>query len=184
MDMKAQQGKQAVSDDELRHLQTLQAALTAGILVFLLVVLVIANGNGAGTRVPGKASLQSLTLLTYIHLAFAVCSLTLAPLLFARRLGRQDSASAPGSGMQDPALISSQDLARLRSAVILRLALWEWPALFGLVVLLLAAYRGALASHPLYWINVLSALIFIALAVMTFPTRDRISRILAERHTG
>jgi hypothetical protein len=92
--------------------------------------------------------------------------------LYPRILLRARPAdAAPATPASDPA---TWFLVRIRTAEILRLALLEAPALFGLVVCVLAAFNGVLHAHPVYWLNALPAVVLIAYATLNFPTLDRL----------
>ena len=151
-------------------MQVVQAALMAGVLVFGLVVMLLAiRPQTMGTPTPARM----LTLFSLVHGAMAVGTWSLAPLLQTALLARARPESGAGVG--------TAALAAIRSAGLLRLALLEGTALFGLVVCLLAALGGALREQPLYWLNALSALAFLAYAALSFPTRERVETFFAER---
>ncbi len=162
--------RQALGPNELRAMQAIQAALMAGVLLFSLVVVLLAIRPQAAALATPPAT---LTLLSLVHGAMAIGIWSLAPMLQTALLAR----ARPESGASEAAAA----LAAIRSAGLLRLALLEGPALFGLVTCLLAARGGALREQPLYWLNALSAGAFLAYAALSFPTRERVETFYAER---
>jgi len=164
----------ALGDVELRAMQVVQVALMAGVLFFGLVVAVLAiRPQTVGAAPPTPAA--TLSLLSLVHGAMALGAWAVAFLLHGALLRRAVADEAAGTG--------ADALAALRKAMLVRLALLEGPALFGLVVCLLAALGGALRATPIYWLNALSALAFLAIAVLSFPTRERVETSLVE-HFG
>ncbi|MBM4117619.1 hypothetical protein FJ251_07705 [bacterium] len=169
MDRPGISGKQALrpSPGELRALQIVQVALMGGVLLFGLVVVLIAMRPPAAGAAP--IAQRVLVLLSAVHAVIALIVWSLAPLLqglLVARLGAQ-LGTAGGVGA-------------LRGALIVRLALLEGPALFGLVICLIAATGGALRATPLYWLNALSAVAFVGYGVLSFPTAERLEA-LADR---
>jgi hypothetical protein len=69
-------------------------------------------------------------------------------------------------------------LGLVRRVTIIRLALLEGAAFFGLAVVLIAKMTGVVAAAPVYWLNALSAVIFIGFVMFTLPTRDTINDLL------
>lgn len=160
--------KQALrpSASELRALQVVQTALMGGVIIFGLVVVLLAMRPPAA----GAAAIPQrvLVLLSAVHAVIALGIWALAPIVQGLLLARLRAQAGPNA-----ALIAGA----LRSALILRLALLEGPALFGLVICLLAATSGALRATPLYWLNALSALAFLAYGVLRFPTMERLEAL-------
>ncbi len=166
--------RHALGDAELKALQAIQAALVTGVLLFGLVVVVLAiRPQSIGAAPPTPAA--TLTLLSLVHGVMALGAWAAAFLLHGALL----RSAGAGAGAPDGAL----SLAALRKATLVRLALLEGPALFGLVVCLLAALGGTLREAPIYGLNAVSALAFLAFAALSFPTRERVESSLTE-HFG
>lgn len=155
-----------VDDADLRSLAILQAALGAGPLFVWLVVLGLwqmpPSSDGAAA---GPDQVRLITLLSAVHVMVALSSYAAGALLFSRVLHQR----AP----RDP-------LGRLRAATALRLALLEGPALFGAVICLLAVQPGVAEQVPLVWLNATSTFVLLFVVVVTFPTRERVERLLRE----
>ena len=82
------------------------------------------------------------------------------------------------AALADPA---KRAVVTLRMALVLRLALLEAVALFGIVVCYLAVLTGTLHESPLYWLNGLPAVLLALHTLLSFPTRDRMESALQER---
>lgn len=163
-------GDVQVGDDEVRALGVLQAALGAGPVFFWVTIVVLSQLPAAQGRTAEAEQVQFLTLLSAVHAFMCLSGWTMGWLLFQRTLA-------------SPAAARGGPMARLRAATILRLALFEGPALLGAVICLLAVQLGAAKELPLVWLNAISTFVLLFLIVVTFPTRDRVEQTLrgAER---
>ena len=160
-----QAARDAARSGELRALQILQIALMSGVSLFAAVVValsVVARPGLTGDALPA-ATLRTLSI---VHVALAAFAWGLDPLLQSLML-RQ---GAPGPTLGP--------LAALRQATLTRLALLEAPAILGLVICLLAQRGGVIAAQPLYWLNALSAVAFVAYGALSFPTQARVEERL------
>ncbi|MBX2992483.1 MAG: hypothetical protein KF749_15125 [Bacteroidetes bacterium] len=138
-----------------------------GALAFLTVTIVLYAG--AIPDVYGDVSL--LDTLSSIHAIYAFGAYSLAMLLYKRQIAGSETDVNPDADRV------SAFLSRVRTAQIVRLALYEGAAFMGLVVCMLAAMNGTLHVHPIYWWNVASTAILAGLIVLTFPTRTKIIQI-------
>lgn len=160
---------------QLRVDALLQGALTAAPLLFSAVAIQVgqaARGEG------GAAALVWVGKLGVLHLALAAALWLLSPLaealLFREKALRKAAARRlPENPVHAPGP-AGQCLALLRSARILRLAMYEAPALLGGLVLFLAAREGLLAAYPFLWVNAASAFALVARSLTSWPTRGRV----------
>lgn len=90
------------------------------------------------------------------------------------------SIFVPGRFLSSTSRVSGESLTtvtaftRIRTSCILRAALLELPALFGLCVITIAVMRGYMQTHPVYWINIVPALVMIVSLLYQIPTREKI----------
>lgn len=156
--------REAVTETILTELRVLHVALMLGVLLFLGVVLALhllsVRQDAADAAIPDA--------LSVVHAA-----LFLAATAVGLALTRRRPAPAP-----DAAGRAANALAVVRRAHIAGLVLLEGAALFGLVVCLLAVLQGAMQDQPLYWLNLLSTGVFLAVTAATIPTRDRVETTL------
>ena len=61
-----------------------------------------------------------------------------------------------------------------RSVMIIRLALLDGVALFGLVLLLLSASNGSLHERSIIWLALTPVVILLGFVFLTFPTKEKI----------
>lgn len=158
-------GELPVSDQEVRALGVLQAALGAGPLMFWAVIVAMSQLPELQGKTPEPGQAQLVTLLSAVHAFMCLSCWTLGVFLFQRTL----TSDVPLRG---------GIMTRLRAATILRLALFEGPALLGAVTCFLALQLGAARELPLVWLNAISTFVLLFMVVVTFPTRERVERTI------
>jgi len=177
--MDEQELRRALRDSaELRILTILQLAMTAGVILFLLVVVVLHVAREAGPVDSTMA--RTAQILSVVHVATAVGCWGMAFFLYNAllRAGNRAAVDEPRDEHSDENTKTDSQARHsflaLRNATMVRLALLEAAAIFGLVVLLIAALCGVLGKQPLYWVNLVSPVFFIAFAFLTLPSEDRV----------
>ena len=161
----------------LQSLQIVQLAMASGVLILAGAVLVLHLTGASRSAAPALPERDLVWPLTLAHAAAALGLWALAlliPALFLRpaRLFRSGPSSVrPSSDIPGR---ERRCLDAFRGAFILRVALLEAPALFGLVLCLLASMSGRLEEQPAYWLNGLSAVVFLLFVAVSFPTRHRV----------
>ncbi|GIV61884.1 MAG: hypothetical protein KatS3mg044_0750 [Rhodothermaceae bacterium] len=163
--------RRVLTPANVRTLQVIESALAAGVTLFAVVIFFLYLTRSA---VPGDAAdVQLIRMLTYGHLLVAVGVYTVVGRVYAMMLG---GTGAPAT--------AEEAWNRLRTAGIVRLALLEGVALFGLVVCLLAVIAGVMARHPGYWINLISAVGMVGFVALHFPTTDRLEQTFRTHFGG
>jgi hypothetical protein len=128
---------------------------------------------------PGEASLDSVRTLTFVHLAFLMANVGFS-LFYAQKLFSPE-AMKDAFTLETPDAVIQRCILQQRTTVIMRLALMEGSALFGLAVCMIGATNGVLRAVPEYWINLLSPFLLIGFGIATFPTKERLVDWFAER---
>jgi hypothetical protein len=170
----------ALDPSSLRLTRMIQGGLAAGVLTFLLVTVFLAVTVEKGAVPQGM--IDAVTVLSAAHVVLAFAAVSVGRIVFNSRFSPDRMAAVfevGDSGQRGTALAGV-----FRAAVIVRLALLEAAALFGLVILLVAAFNHVLAEVPEFWGNGLSAAAFIVYALVTFPTRSRVELVLREKIVG
>lgn len=160
----------AVRPNDLRITSIIQLALVASPLFFLLVIFLLITRSDGVEGAGGENTF--LWLLTIVHLAMTVAAFLMGHFLAAFRAA-QLRTGFDASGFDAEALAQAC-VAQHRFMTILRLALMEGAAYFGLVVCLLAVNAGALPADGKYWINLVSTLLLVGYGLFTLPTKERI----------
>jgi len=143
--------------------------MAIGVLVLFFVVLFYAIDLSGQI---GLGDDSVIRMLSIVHLAYGALMYPFSMFIFHRISTRR-------TGPPSDAASSDQVLNSLRIASVVRLAMIEGVAFFGLVVLFLAIQSGILQQVPLYWLNSCSSLIMLTFVVYAFPTRERLERLIA-----
>ena len=159
-------------NEEVLTLQIIYASLAGGIVLFTAVVLFLSLTAAQGGPATDPALVR---ILTGVELAITVPLIYVSSLVFRTRLE---------SAARDDRVPNASLPAVLRSALILRVAILEGGAMFGLVVCLIAVTSGVMQTNPAYWINLIGVLAMLTVVSQGFPTRDRLVEIYQSRILG
>jgi hypothetical protein len=167
---------------KLKELQIVYLALGFGVFIFTIILFFIYT-TISGMVVSTDDS--QILIMTIIHLILLSSSFPLSKFLFiniirgrwAAKLVSQDSGLHKDGVHLEPAKAFWD---RIRTAHIIRLALYEGIALFGLVTCSLAVFNGVLQSYPIYWINMISSFIFIMILAYNFPSSEKMESFFRE----
>ena len=167
----------ALTPSQVTIAQIITGALLMGVLMFALVVFYMYEQAVPGS--PGAAEIDTIRTMTFVHLFFLVVNVGVGWFLAQRIFSPQSVAAAVGT--EDTAALSARLVMQQRSAMIIRLAVMEGAAFFGLVICLLGSMNGVLRVMPEYWINLLSPFLLVAYGIATFPSRERLVSWFEER---
>lgn len=159
-----------LTDANVLTLRVIHIAIAAGVLLFCGVVLFLYVSMASEVRTVGEDEFQLIQLASFAHLVVAFTAYAAANFLFNIQF-KEDKLSVQS---ETPA---EQCLTMIRSALILRIALYEAPALFGIVVCLLAIMNGVLYVQPLVALNLITTLILLGLVVNTMPSKERLETL-------
>lgn len=162
-----------LDEGDLRGIQLVQVGLVMGVVMFMGVVLVLTRTPTAVETPPDPqlfkilSGVNALLLLQGYPVAFFLFNALTKP----KKIG-------PVEGPEDAV---RKALGVFRSAMMLRAALLEGPALFGLVVIFLAHAQGALEPNAWIWANTLAPMLFLAATGVSFLTKKRLVDLIEDR---
>lgn len=168
--------RQSLNDSAVRTLQIVHAAIGMGATLFLAVVLFLYyRGLPSGPETAQTA--PDLMTMTLIHgVMLAVC-VWLSGFLYSRAFAEKQVrayAGNGGSGEGTPRLGPGDILMIIKNARIIKLAVLEGPAFFGLAICFMGVTGGAIYREPYYWINLASYGILALTVYRDFPTKDKL----------
>lgn len=163
-----------LDEGDLRSIQIIQIALVLGVFMFLGVIVVLTRTPSAVETPPDP---QFFKVLSGVNALLLLQGYPAAFFLFGLLTKPEKLTPLPA----EPAAAVRKALGVLRSGVIVRAALLEGPALFGLVVIFLAHAQGALEPSPWIWANALTALLFLAASGVSFLTKRRLVDLVEDR---
>ncbi|MBX7153210.1 ATP synthase F0 subunit C [bacterium] len=181
-----QEFQSKLTDAHIKTLQIIQAALGVGVTAFLGVVVFLYTAQPEYDQRMADQNLDLIKILTLIHALMAATLYYGSTFIYNMQFTESKLREAvsktfndeKGQPITDPVF---KCMVVIRTAMILRLAMLESSALFGLVICLLAVTNGVMHHYPEYWLNLITAALFLSLVVMLFPNRERIEGIFVNK---
>jgi hypothetical protein len=164
-----------LTPEYLQITRILQAALVSGPTLFAAGLLAFFFFT-VQPPTPALQAVQTMDRLSVAHVGFTIVAYLLAPLLFSRVM--TGTRLDPGGDSTTPDELARQALLLLRTAIIVRLAVLEGAAFFGIAVCVLGVSGGVLYTNSTHWLNLGSTLLLVLFGFLTFPTRDGLLDIL------
>lgn len=153
--------RQAVDQQVLLGLRVIFGSFLMGVYAFTIISVIMYFDKASDPDF--VAPLESnATLLTYIALGYIVLAIPLSSMLFKRFLKTHIH--------ENPHVI----VANIRSAMLVRLAVFEGAALFAATGILIGALDGFLVENPIIWINLVPIAYFTLHILMNWPTTSKI----------
>jgi hypothetical protein len=174
----------ALTPERVRVGMIIQATLAGGALLFFFAVLAIGS-----LRRPGDSreiDLDMLTTMTMVCIIFFLADAAIGYFLYHAQFKPDRLEKAYSSDLLDkdgntiPASPADKAVSIIRTSMLIRTALLEGAAFFGLATLMVGAQQGAFSTVPWIWINALPLLVLLLWVMMTFPTSNRLERIFEE----
>lgn len=169
----------ALTPSQISGMQIIQAFLAFGVVLFAGVVVLMYLSLGSPERdLPQDFAVQTIGLMTVVHLVLAIVIYLVAPrienIIYKQAKNNSDARTTTIA-------LAGQALGVIRTARIVRLALYEGVALLGLVICYLAMTMNVMVAHPVYWVNAATAAIMAGYVVLTFPNPERLTAIFNEK---
>jgi hypothetical protein len=187
-DVKSSEFESALTASAMKTLQTVQAAFMMGVLVFTAVIFITYGMHDDSADITDTTEIMNT--LSIVHCAIAMGAYAAARFVYEARFkpgqlmrGLQ-LEPRDASGNITASTPAQKCIAIIRSALILRFALLQTAAFFGLVTCVAGVTSGVMASHPEYWANLISGAVLVTFGLATFPNRERVVRIFEERIRG
>ena len=174
--------EQTISKKDILVLQIIHLGLGLGVLIFLALTVFM---NSLDLQEQQMADTGFLNILTLLHFLFAIIFIPLSGKVFESFFS-ENWWSKIFSRQLKPQLAKTSDTGQkvmiiLRTAYILRLAMLEFVAFFGIMVCFLGVISGTLSDYPIYWINLFSAIFFLGFIWINFPRREKVLEIIRSR---
>ncbi len=173
--------EQSLTPEMIRTIKIIQGTLGSGVILFALVIYVISQLPSFKNQTADSSILSILPILTGVHLIFGIVALIASRFVF-KSIVNESKVHSFGTGLTaNPSLanqsIGEKCLTVIKIGIIMRSAMFEGVAFFGLVICLLGVLGGVLKSNPIYLINTISALLYIVYTIWTFPSKEKLEEI-------
>ena len=149
----------------VRTFQIIQGTLMGGATMFLLVILMLHMQGSSG----GTSETEVLDILSMVHAVFALSAFGASKIVFEKMFSEGAILNA-----SDPYVAA---VGTMRGAMLVRMAIMEGAAMFGLVICIIAVTGGLTQTEPVYFLNAASYALFILIGLQTFPTKDSLTAI-------
>jgi hypothetical protein len=156
--------RQAVDSSIIMGLRVIFGSFLMGVIVFTVfsVILYFNQVADPDLVVPVESN---ATLLTYLALGYMILAIPISSILFKRFLKTHQKTDAYAI------------VANIRSAIMVRLAIFEGAALLAATGLLIGAMDGFLVENSNLWINLVPIGYFTLHIVANWPTTAKIVAI-------
>ncbi len=181
-DITLEEFQKVLTPQNIRVLQVIFLALGLGVIIFAIIAIAFYFLLPQNEE---PASTTTLQVLTTIHLLLFPIIFFISKRMYDRIFQSNRFSQLP----DDPAqlaqisrhILTENLLGIIRTTSIIRLALWEGLALFGLTICFMGSLVGILQHHPLYWVNLISAIVFEMMVFNEFPTRPKVELLFREK---
>ncbi len=172
----------ALTPQRIRVFMIISLALLTGCTLFLGIILFLYSKTESAEMVSENSVLP---LMSLVHGCMALVGYIPAYWIgryFASPKGLMTLAkNSAGAVTGENMTMESRCIGAMFTGFMIRAAILEGMALFGLIVCLLGVLDGQIHLQPVYWGNLFSYILFAAVTVWTFPTKSRLETIFKER---
>jgi hypothetical protein len=162
----------AMTPDYLRALAVIHMAVSAGPIIFAVAVVFVMSNIREMTPVPQDIVL--LNILSLADLLIMASAWFVGTFIFQRLSSSWKTGKNPGNG-QNPQI--ERALSSMRNGLIVRLAMIEASAIFGVAVCLIGVMRGVLPKESIYWFNLAPLAMLFGYSITNFPSKSKIVSI-------
>ena len=166
--------EQALTAKQLRVIVIIRIAFILGILFYYIIALLLYSVFISDSF--SKQDVLLMNVLSIAHAIFMLITVTLAFYLSGLHLRPERLIEMSDIQTPEEAAIFAVGLYRKSSIIIM--APIEGASFFGAVICLIGIQNGTIEYYPMYWLNAASAVLLILVGLMTFPTREKVLKIL------
>ncbi len=172
----------ALSPAKIRVMQIVQGAMTVGVGLFSLVVVVLFFTNN-----DERTSTGDIDVLSSVNTVFSMTIYFGVNYIYKKQFAKASIEKSFSRAFTDRGgkIIASTPAEKyfqvIFTATLIRLALMEGAAFFSLAICLIAVTKGVAQIHIVYILNAMPAAIFFLFSFLTFPTKESILNIFQQK---
>jgi hypothetical protein len=169
---------EVITNVDLRNLKIITSALNIGVLLFFAVCLFLyfSNDNIIDT--------DNLDTSFNDKMLLGVLGITALMIVMSRiipnNVFKKDS-EAMTSFFNERASPVKEAIQVVTTYYIIKFALLEGAALFGLVSLMLSILNDAIDYNDIYWLSIIPMLVMNFIFILTFPTKERVIQLINDK---
>ncbi len=172
-----QEFEAVLTPENIRPLQLLHLALAAGPAIFALVVLYLYLYSSPG----GESNLMFVDIVSIVHLIEGLIAFPLTVWLYQQCFRENKIGALLRSSVPRTEAAPLYMLKIFRFAGLVRFIPLESATFLGLTAILVAVQGGIIQQQPIYWLNLLSTIIFIPYVLLNIPTAKSLGREFREK---
>jgi len=163
-----------LNPQSLRTTQIIQLATVLGPVLFFFVCIAINATNEGPMAGEPETEMMMLPLLGLMFIG-ALIGASVVPNVILK----PDSLAGRAAGLTGDPLEWALSLHRV--VMLVRMSLFEGVAIFGLVIIILAAMGNRLGEYPVIWLAALPLLIHVAYGLVSFASKNTVVEFIDTR---
>ncbi len=177
--------KNALDAASVRVSQIIFIGLGVETFIFILVIFVIFLKQHELTY--NEEMIQTIDILSLLNFLFVISSIGIGKVLYDRQFSEQNLKRAVSKEFKDnegkilDLSPPKKCIMIIRTASLVRLAIFEGAAFIGLAVTLQVVISGIGSFQQFYYLNALSILPLLGYIILNFPNAERIEEIFRTR---
>jgi hypothetical protein len=167
--------EQVIDSQYVRSLRLLFVVIPLGPMVFAAALGVMSQ---MWTDMePRRSEIELIGMMSVFHAVFALIALLVSEMAFRTLMNVRRIRTVADESTH---VLAVHCANKFRMASIVRFAILEIAAMIGLGICAIGATRGVMNVEPMYWVNLFSTLIMVAVATWKFPSQERVIQTLQE----
>ena len=164
-----------IKDKDLKGIRIITSALNGYTFLFFAIILFLYfKGDPAPKPGPADTELNDIMLIVALSItAIMIIASQIIPNNVFKKF-KVTSKSTEGS-------IVNKSLGLITTHYIIKFALLEGAALFGLVTLILSVFNSAIRYNDIYWLAIIPMLVMNFIFILSFPTKERVIQLINDK---
>jgi F0F1-type ATP synthase membrane subunit c/vacuolar-type H+-ATPase subunit K len=166
------QMESAMTPEYLRALGVIHMAVSAGPIIFAVAVVFVMSVTREIT--PVAQDIVLMNVLSLANLLIMASAWFVGTFVFQRLCSNWRTVEEGENGQNTQV---QRALGSMRNGLIVRLAMIEASAIFGIAVCLIGVMRGVLPKESMYWFNMAPLAVLFGYSITNFPSKSKIISI-------
>ena len=170
---------ESLTPGKMLTFRVIAAVLMMGTLLFFFLILMMRYQYSPVKLSSASKNISILQILSMVHAVMAVgivmASLIIYPLIVSKKNLSNLNLACTAAPDEQPLTPEARCGSLIFTGYIIRAAMFEGIAIFGMIICVIGTLNGLLRQYPVYWLNLLSLVIFQLYMILTFPTRRRLT---------
>jgi hypothetical protein len=166
------QMESAMTPEYLRALGVIHMAVSAGPIIFAVAVVFVMSVTREIT--PVAQDIVLMNVLSLANLLIMASAWFVGTFVFQRLCSNWRTVEEGENGQNTQV---QRALGSMRNGLVVRLAMIEASAIFGIAVCLIGVMRGVLPKESMYWFNMAPLAVLFGYSITNFPSKSKIISI-------